>query len=74
MPDLTDDIEAAAAEPLSASVDGQQAAAHPLPDLIAADKYLKGATALTGENGNGGQKSGWRNLRMARSRGSSAVE
>jgi len=74
MPDLTGDIETAATEPASAQVDGNQAASHPLPDLIAADKYLKGSSALDGANSGGGQKSGWRSLRMARVRGSGAVE
>lgn len=74
MPDLTGTIETAASDPASAQADGQQATSHSLPDMIAADKYLKGASALEGENSGGGQKSGWRSLRMARVRGSGAVE
>lgn len=66
MADLTDTIESAAADPSSASSDGQSATARPLADLIAADKYLKGQDALTGTNANGGPRSGWGAVRMAR--------
>jgi hypothetical protein len=38
--DLEETIRTAAAEPASASADGQSATAQPLRDLIDADKYL----------------------------------
>ena len=42
MADLSDTIETAAAQPASATADGVTVSAKPLPDLIAADRYLKG--------------------------------
>ena len=66
MPDLSDTIEEAAQDPQSASKDGITATSHPLPDLIAADKYLAGKTAVEGTNDNGGPKSGFGALRPAR--------
>jgi hypothetical protein len=45
-PLLDDDtITQAASEPRSATVDGVTVQQHPLGDLIAADKYLKGQAA-----------------------------
>jgi hypothetical protein len=41
MPDLTDDIEDAAAKPRSVTVDGSTVNTHSLPELIAADRHLK---------------------------------
>lgn len=38
--DLSEQIEENAAKPLSASIDGDRAEQHPLPDQIAADKHL----------------------------------
>lgn len=68
MPDPVDadSIAVAAASPASASVDGQSAAAVPIPDQIAADKYRKAADALEGTNVNGGPVSGWSKMRTAR--------
>lgn len=66
MPDLTDTIASEAELPLKSESDGQSAEGQPLPDLIKADKYLKGADAVTGTNANGGPKSAWRGVRMAR--------
>lgn len=63
MPDLTADIETAAAEPASASSDGQSAANRPLPELVEADRYLKGAAALDGANRKGGRRSAFNLLR-----------
>lgn len=63
MPDLTPEIETAASEPASAEVDGRKASAHPLPDMIAADQYLKGAAAVSGANRKGGRRSGFNALR-----------
>lgn len=50
MPDLSETIEAVAADPLKAASDGQSAEQHPLPDLIEADRYLaaKAAAAAKG--------------------------
>jgi hypothetical protein len=66
MADLTTEIETAAQEPATATSDGQTAASHPLPDLIAANKYLKSQEAATGTNIRGGPKSAWGMLRAAR--------
>lgn len=41
MADLSDTIETAAGKPKSAEADGRKAEAHPLPDQVEADKYLK---------------------------------
>ena len=51
MADLTDDIEDNAGKPRAVTVDGQTVEQQSLPDQIAADKYLKAATA-TAQNGN----------------------
>lgn len=66
MADLTTTITQVAGEPQSATSDGQSATAQPLPDLIEADRYLKGTSAVTGTNPQGGPRSGWGSLRMAR--------
>lgn len=66
MPDLTAEIETTAAEPASAEGDGQKASSHSLPDLIAADKYLKGQDALS--------RQGWAGIKISRARGSGGVE
>lgn len=63
MPDLTPEIEQAAAEPATAEVDGRKASSHPLPALIEADKYLKGGAALAGASPKGGRRSGFNALR-----------
>ena len=68
MPDLTSTIETAAAEPAAASGDAGSMQAVSLPDLIAADKYLRGEDALAGTNQNGGLKSGWGCVRIARAK------
>lgn len=68
MPDpvTADSIAEAAANPQSASVDGQQASAHPIPDQIEAAKFAASNTALDGTNDNGGPRSAWGRLRTAR--------
>ncbi|WP_020473374.1 hypothetical protein [Zavarzinella formosa] len=63
MPDLSDEIADAAANPASAEADGVKAQAQPIPDLIEADRYLAGKTALNGANPKGGQRSGFNALR-----------
>lgn len=71
MPDPVDadSIAEAAASPQSASVDGQQAAAHPIPDQIEAAKFAAVDTALTGTNSTGGGPvSGWSKMRTARAK------
>jgi hypothetical protein len=45
MADLTSNIEEAAQQPRSVSVDGQNVQATPIADQVAADKYLKEQTA-----------------------------
>ena len=66
MPDLTDIIASEAELPLISESDGQSAQGQPLPDLIAVDKHLAAKTALAGDNGKGGSRSGWRGLRPGR--------
>jgi hypothetical protein len=39
--EIADDLDTAAAAPRSATVDGNQVTAHPLPDLVEADRYLR---------------------------------
>lgn len=51
MADLTDDIEANAGKPRAVTVDGQTVEQQSLADQVAADKYLKAATA-TAQDGN----------------------
>lgn len=46
MADLTDTIEDAAAKPQTTTVDGTTVDNRSLPDLIAADKHLRGQQAL----------------------------
>lgn len=50
MPDLSDQIEADAAAPKKAQGDMGSVEKHPLPDLIAADKYLKAQEAAANSN------------------------
>lgn len=66
MPDLSDQIEADAAKLSAASNEMGSFTKRPLTELIEADKHLKGETALTGTNQNGGPKSGWACARIAR--------
>lgn len=48
MADLSDQITDAAQNPKKAQGDMGSAESHPLPDLIAADRYLAGRSAATG--------------------------
>ena len=67
MPDFTDDdLAQSALEPESASVDGQSAKSHPLPDQIAARRYLAGGSALDGTSADGGPRSAFGCLRPAK--------
>ena len=67
MPDLSDQIEDAANSPARVSTSAGAVDAVPIPDLIAADKYLAERDALDGSNDNGGPRSPWaRCLRPAR--------
>lgn len=67
MADLSEQIETTATDGVaSATVDGRSATAVPIPDLIAADRYLAGKTAVEGTNPNGGKRSAWGKTRMAR--------
>ena len=49
MADLSDQIEADAAKPQSATVDGNTVTRNSLRDLIAADEYLKANDAASSE-------------------------
>lgn len=67
MPDVSDTISTTALDGVQrASVDGRSVDSVPLPDLIEADKYLKGLAAVTDPSTNGGPKTGWRGVRMGR--------
>ncbi len=66
MPDLSDRLEDMTSEPAAATVDGQSATNQPIPDVIEADRYLAGKEALTGTNANGGKRSAWGCVRMAK--------
>jgi len=59
-------IAIAATEPSSASVDGQSASAVSIADQLAALNAKKAAAAIAGANSNGGRKTGWRGLRIAK--------
>ncbi len=59
-PDLTDSIEESAQQPAKVVSDGLEVDAQPLPDQIAADRYLKEQAALKGG------VSGWGCTRPAR--------
>ena len=59
-PDLTDTIQTSAEGPAKVVSDGLEVDSQPIPDLIEADRYLKGEAAMKG----GG--SGWNCLRPAR--------
>lgn len=61
-----DAIAENANSPASATVDGQSASQHPLPDQIQAREYAKQEEAAAGTNTNGGPRSGWRGVRMGR--------
>lgn len=66
MPDISDTIEQTAIDGVqSATADGQTVVAVPLPDQIAADKYLAAKAALAGANPRGGPKSAWNATRVA---------
>ena len=75
MPDLSpESIAEAATQPASATQDGRSATAVPIDQQKSADMYRKNAAALDGTTADGGQRSGWRGLRIARVRGSSTNE
>jgi hypothetical protein len=57
-----DTIAQAANEVASASVDGQSAAAVPIPDKIKAAQFKAAADAASGTNSKGGRKSPWRSV------------
>jgi hypothetical protein len=59
VPDLSDQIEQAANDPAAASVDGQSVTATPIPDLIAADKYLAAKEAAAVTSPTGPRRSAW---------------
>jgi hypothetical protein len=53
MPDLTDDIETAAAKPKSVVIDGNTVTAHSLPELVQADKHLKADDSVNTQTNRG---------------------
>lgn len=59
-------IHEAAAGPKAAQTDMGKVDQQPLPDLIAADQYLRGVAAAEELSDAGGPVSGWGMLRMAR--------
>lgn len=61
-----DRLESIADEPAAVTSDGQSATNQPIPDLIELHRYASGREALSGSNDNGGPKSGWRCVRMAK--------
>lgn len=58
MPDLSTQIETAAQGPKSHMVDGEQAVARNIDELIKADKYLKQTTAAASGRRMGGIRLG----------------
>ncbi len=66
---IEDRLAEVASEPSSATSDGHSATNQPIPDLIELHRYLKGTAALP----DGGTKSGWGSLRIARSTPPGAV-
>lgn len=61
-----EELEALAATPASAAVDGRSATSRPADDVLKLLDRAAAEGALTGSNENGGPKSPWRCLRMAR--------
>lgn len=66
-------LAAAATSPAAASSDGASATARSIDDLIKADQYAAGRAALAASNDNGGPRSGWGSVRMARAQPPGAV-
>lgn len=64
----TSEIETAATSPAAASVDGVQVTARSLDELIKAKQFLDGQSAGEQTNSNGGPRSGWGMLRIAKAR------
>lgn len=64
--EIRTETDAVAAEPASASNDGQSATAHSIPDLLKLESVRSGQAALEGTNANGGPRSAWTKLRPAR--------
>jgi len=61
-----EELEALAAKPESASVDGRSATARSADDVLKLLDRAKAEEAAEGTNANGGPVSPWRCLRMAR--------
>lgn len=61
-----EELEELASKPQSASVDGRAANARSADDVLKLLDRAAAEDALTGTNENGGPKSPWRCLRMAR--------
>ena len=74
MADITsEDISTAALDPVSATADGVSATARPIPEMITARNDARAEEALSGQNAQGGPRSGWSCLRSARVRPTGAV-
>lgn len=65
MPDLSDQIEQAAIDPSSVTVDGQIVVDKSVAERILADKYLAEKAAADLANSQGGKRSGWGGMRAA---------
>ena len=66
--ELRAEIDQVAAEPASASGDGQSASSHSIPDLLKLESVRSGQAATSGTNVNGGPRSAWSKVRPARAR------
>ena len=65
MPDLSDQFEDLATAPAASTTDAGSVTERPIVDLIKADQYLAGKTAVEGTNDQGGPRSLWSKLRPA---------
>ena len=65
-PDLTDIIEQAASDPASTTIDGETFVDKSIKDRIEAQKFLDARAAQEGTNANGGRRSAWGAITIAR--------
>lgn len=63
---LTERIEDALAKPASATIDNQSATAHSIPDQIQGAQFIETRRAMAGTNDQGGRRSGWGGIAIAR--------
>lgn len=64
--EIRTETDAVAAEPASASNDGQSASSHPIPDLLKLESVRSGQAAMGGTNAQGGPRSPFAKMRMGR--------